>query len=102
MYKEFLEIAGEFIQEVHHKHAQLQQEEEKLRNRLDEIKEERSNFAEIDTCMESYTACGCEYPCPECFVNRSLTVEMSPMDSNNRLDIFRCPHCSLQIEIEIS
>jgi len=100
LFQEFTDTAKELVERMRYKYAQLDQEEEKLRKRLNEIESERAKSSEINTCIDAYTSCGCDYPCPECFVSERRIVEMISLDSDDELDIFKCKHCNLEIEIE--
>lgn len=101
MFKEFIDAAQQFVDQIHYKHAQFDREEEQLRERLNEIEDERSNLAKVDTCMDSYKSCGCNYPCPECFVTKGRVVEMTPLGSEDNSEMFRCGHCNLEIQVEV-
>ena len=99
--KEFIQEAHRTVDNVRQQDQALEQEENKVRARLNEIEEMRSNFAEVNTRINSYPPSGSEYPCPRCFVIDGLAREMKPMFSKGQMDIFQCPHCELAIEVNV-
>ena len=99
--KEFIQEAHRTVDDVRQQDQALEQEENKARNRLNEIEEMRSNFAKVNARINSYPPSGSEYPCPRCFVADALTREMNPISSEGEVDIFRCSHCELEIEVKV-
>lgn len=104
MYKEFLEIAENEIEVIRNEYDNLQEEENRTRERLNEISEMRSKLGIPHDCLKSYiAACSSNrYTCPYCFVRGNSSAQVEPIGSNDGTDVFECPHCSLQIEVEIS
>ncbi|NQT22802.1 MAG: hypothetical protein HQ579_05100 [Candidatus Omnitrophica bacterium] len=103
MFKEFLEAAENEIQLVRNEYDNLQNEENQITERLNEISEIRFKLVIQNDALQSYvTACTSNrYTCPSCFIRNRQTIEISPISSQDANDIFKCPHCSLQIEVEI-
>jgi len=99
--KAFIQEAHRTVDEVRQQDQALEQEEDKIRDRLNEIEEMRSNFAEINTRINSYPPSGSEYPCPACWMVDSVSREMNPVSSESEIDIFRCSHCRLEIEVNV-
>jgi hypothetical protein len=106
MFKEFIDAAKNEIEAINEKDSDLQQEEDRIRNRLNEIAEIRSKPVIKDDALQSYiTACTSNlYTCPSCFISQNSIIEMRPIGSDNKnnvdIDIFKCPHCSSIIEVE--
>lgn len=103
MFKEFLEVAENEIQLIRNEYDNLQEEEDRITERLNEISEIRSKFVIQNDALQSYiTACTSNrYTCPSCFIRNGHTVEMSPISSQDANDVLECPHCSLQIEVSV-
>ena len=107
MFKEFKEYAESEIESVRDEDARLNEEENRIRNRLNEISEIRSKFVIQNDALASYiSACAAGFnTCPSCFISKNSTIEMRPAahdeesDINN--DVFECPYCSASIEVEI-
>ena len=107
MFKEFIDVAKNEIEAINEKDSALQQEENRIRNRLNDITEMRSKFVIKDNKLQAYiSACASNpYTCPSCFVNQGSTIEMRPIESDNiddiNIDVFKCPHCSSIIEVKM-
>ncbi len=99
--KEFIQEAYRTVNEVRQQDQALEQEENKVRARLNEIKEMRSNFAKANINLKAYPPSGSEYPCPRCFVIDDLVRETKQVPSEGEVDIFRCSHCELEIEVKV-
>jgi len=106
MFKEFISTAQNEIETIKSKNKALQQEEDRIRNRLNEIAEMRSKLVIKNDTLQSYvSACASNpYTCPSCFINQNSTIEMRPIGADNiddiDVDVFKCPHCSTIIEVE--
>jgi len=87
-------------QDIRDQDKSLEDEERTIRAHLDQIKEKRTNLAQCDIRLQSYPPAGSKFPCPRCFVLNGDPVEMKPIDSDNKADIFKCPHCILELEFE--
>ncbi len=99
--KAFIQEAHRTVDEVRQQDQALEQEENKVRARLNEIEEMRSNFSKINTHINSYPPPESEYPCPACWMVDSVSREMKPVPSDSEVDIFRCSHCGLEIEVKV-
>jgi len=99
--KAFIQEAHRTVNEVRQQDQALEQEENKVLARLNGIEELRSNFAKVNTRVNSYPPTGSEYPCPRCFVIDGITRETKPVPSESEVDIFRCSHCELEIEVKV-
>ncbi|MCH8079729.1 MAG: hypothetical protein IIA06_08130 [Proteobacteria bacterium] len=99
--KEFIQEAHGTIDEVRQQDQALEQEENKAHARLNEIKELRTKFAKANINLKSYPPSGSEYPCPRCFVIDGIARETKPVPSESEVDIFRCSHCELEIEVKV-
>lgn len=105
MFKEFIEVAESEIEAIREKDSALQQEESRIRNRLNELSEIRSKFIIKDTALASYVSACASNPhtCPSCFISQNSTVTMRPITADYatdiEIDIFKCPHCALAIEV---
>ena len=99
--KSFIQEAHRTVDEVRQQDQALEQEEDKVRARLNEIKELRTKFTEADINLKAYPPSGSEYPCPRCFVIDGLARETTPVPSDSEVDIFRCSHCELEIEVNV-
>lgn len=102
MFKEFIDIAKNEIKAIKEKNSNLQQEENRIRNRLNDIAKMRSKFVIDKDALATYvSACTSNrYLCPFCFISSRNSVEMKPISSKNTNDIFKCPHCFSIIEVE--
>ena len=99
--KAFIQEAHRTVDGVRQQDQALEQEENKVRARLNEIEEMRSNFAEVNARINSYPPSGSEYPCSACWMVDSVSREMKPISSESEIDIFRCSHCGLEIEVNV-
>ena len=99
--KAFIQEAHGTVDEIRQQDQALEQEENTVRTRLNEIKELRAKFAEAYINLKSYPPSGSEYPCPRCFVIDGLARETKPVPSDSEVDIFRCSHCELEIEVKV-
>ena len=98
--KEFIQEAHGTVDDVRQQDQALEQEEKKVRERLNEIEEMRSNFAKVNARINSYPPSGCEDPCPRCFIIEGVPRKMKPVTPENKIDMFRCSHCELEIEVK--
>ena len=103
MFKEFIDAAKNEIEAINEKDSDLQQEEDRIHNRLNEIAIMRSKFVINDNTLAAYisTCSTNSYTCPFCFIASGKTIEMSPISSDDANDVFKCSHCSSIIEVEI-
>ncbi|MCZ7600145.1 MAG: hypothetical protein M5U09_23745 [Gammaproteobacteria bacterium] len=103
MFKEFYEIASQEAYLIDEKYQALENEENRIRERLDEIANERARMVKGKERLAAYVA-ACTtnaYTCPYCFMRDSATVEMKPIPStNDRRDVLECSHCYNDIETE--
>jgi len=102
MFKEFIEIAKDEIETIKHKDCALEEEENAIKERLNEIMEMRSKLVINDEALASYisTCTSNPYICPSCFIREGEIVELRPVPSDNGNDVFECPHCSIAIEVK--
>ena len=103
MFKEFMEFAEYEIKAVRAEDTALDEEEQRLRKRLDEIVQMRSNFMVNDEALASYkSACASNrYTCPICFIRHNTTYKMKPAPTDSIKSAFKCPHCDTTIEVQI-
>jgi hypothetical protein len=107
MFKEFISVAKNEIEAIKEKDSAFQQEENRIRNRLNDITIMRSKLVIKDNTLQAYisTCASNPYTCPSCFINQGSTIEMRPIRSDNiddvDIDVFKCPHCSSIIEVKI-
>ena len=99
--KAFIQEAHRTVDEVRQQDQALEQEENKVRARLNQIEELRSKFSKAYINLKAYPPSGSEYPCPTCFVIDGVARETKPIASESEVDIFRCSHCELEIEVNI-
>jgi len=100
--KDFLHEAKWIVESIREQDKALQQEEERLREQLNEIEGKRSNFAQVDARFNSYPLVKTEDPCPRCWLFDGVASKSRPAghDENDN-DVFRCSHCDYEITVKV-
>jgi len=100
--KAFLREAKRMAEDIRNQHNTLQQKEEELTKKLNEIEEKRSNFSQVNTRFKTYPTLDTEDPCPQCWLLDGVARKMRPTGQDEqRNDIFRCSHCDSEIVYKI-
>ncbi len=96
--KEFVEYAKSLTKAVENEYTRLHDKKISLETELAEI---NKRIALIEPKKKRIGIYKPEQMlCPVCFIDKDLSVEMKPVPSESTSDIFRCPHCSSEIEVE--
>ena len=94
----FLREATWVANDIRNQDSTLQAEEEKLTKQLNEIKEKRTNFAQVDARFKTYPSIQTEDPCPRCWFFDGVVRTMRPTGEDEQgNDIFGCSHCDSEI-----
>lgn len=103
MFQEFYELATEAADDIEQKRHDLDNEEQEIRQHLDDIAKMRAEMPDSKKRFSAYiTACASNrYLCPVCFITDGRSVETRPKPSNNKNDVLECPHCQLHVDIEV-
>jgi len=97
---EFLQAAKDAANNAAREDKALEDEENKICARLNEIKKRRDDLADAPTRLTAYPPSGAKIPCPFCFVANGLAVEMKDIPSSGESDEFECGQCNLLIACE--
>lgn len=96
--KAFEDFVKELVREIDNRNAILNKKKNDLEVELANINKEIDSLIPAKSRAESYTVQ--DETCPRCRIHEGLTVKMKPIASENESDIFRCSHCSSEIEVE--
>lgn len=91
-------FAKELGREINNRNAILNQKKSDLEVELTNIQKELDSLVPIKARAISYVPN--KMLCPRCYIFEELAIEMKPIASESETDVFRCRHCSSEIEVE--
>lgn len=85
--------------------GQVGNENEILHNKKVSLEAELAKTNELIAAIEPKRGHAVAYKsdqnfCPFCFIHNGISVEMKPIPSDSENDIFKCSHCSSEIEVK--
>ena len=100
MEEEIIKLAKWHADKIRSRDRAIKEEQEKLEQRLREIKAIRDAFVEKNIRADNYKFNSGAASCPVCYIEHGFSVEFTPAPGDEVFDKFKCGHCGISLDVQ--